>query len=53
MAQVVLEQLRQEAERFILLMSSPGGNDMAGISGYTVAGMLSAPIESNRIPPHI
>jgi len=37
MAQVVLEQLRQEAERFIFLMLSPGGNDMAGITGYTVA----------------
>ena len=37
MVQVVLEQLRQGAERFTFLMSSPGGNDMAGIKGYTVA----------------
>jgi len=37
MAQVVQEQLRQGAERFIFFMSSQGGNDMAGITGYTVA----------------
>jgi len=37
MAQVVLDQLRQGAELFKFLISSPGGNDMAGITGYTVA----------------
>jgi len=34
MTQLVLEQLRQGVERFVVLMSSPGGNVNAGISAY-------------------
>jgi len=34
MTQLVLDQLRSGAERFILLLSSPGGNVISGISGY-------------------
>ena len=30
----VQEQLRKKVSRFVLLMSSPGGNVFAGLSGY-------------------
>ena len=34
MTQLVLEQLSQGVERFVFLMSSPGGQVIAGISAY-------------------
>jgi ATP-dependent Clp protease protease subunit len=34
MTQLVLEQLSQGVERFVFLMSSPGGHVIAGISAY-------------------
>ena len=49
MAQVVLEQLRQGTERFIFLMSSPGGNDMAGITGYNFLKGIPAEVITHNI----
>ena len=49
MTQVVLEQLRQGAERFIFLMSSPGGNVMAGITGYNFLKGIPAEIITHNI----
>jgi len=34
MTQLVLEQIRKGIERFVFLMSSPGGNVFAGLSAY-------------------
>jgi len=34
LAKLVQEQLRKKTSRFVVLMSSPGGNVFAGLSGY-------------------
>ena len=48
MTRLVLEQLENGIEHFVLLMSSPGGNVHAGISGYNFLNGIPAEVVTHN-----